>query len=208
MDLGDVVKFLVVLLVVIVPAISQIVAKIRESQKPPAPPARAPKAPQPAEQTFKDEIEEFLRRAAEAQKPAPAGQTRTDPSPPRTRPARPPSAPKAAPKPAETANANATVVDHVQKHLDTNEFNRRTTQLGAEVAEADDKIDARQHQVFEHQLSQFDWRTAAELEAAGVTSQPAAATSAAGLLPLLMNPETLRQAIVLNEILQRPEDRW
>jgi hypothetical protein len=206
MDIGDVIKFLVVLLIVVIPAISQIVAKIREAQKPPLPPVRGGKPVRPAGESFKDEIEEFLRRAAEGRQQARgAGQSRTGQAP-RTKPARAPTPP---PKPAEPAEPPRTVVAHVEKRLDTSEFQRRTAQLGGEVAEADDKLDARVHDVFEHQLSQFDWRTPGELEAAGEALPPSATTAAvAGIFPLLTNPEGLRQAIILNEILQRPSDRW
>jgi hypothetical protein len=100
------------------------------------------------------------------------------------------------------------VVEHVQQHLDTTDFSRRTQQLGGEVAQADDKVEARVLEVFEHQLSQFDWRTPQELAAAGIASPPALATGAAGLLPLLADPHGLRQAVLLAEILERPEHRW
>lgn len=211
MDIGDVLKFLVVLLIVVVPAISQVVAKIREAQKPPPPPVRGAKPARPAGESFKDEIEEFLRRAAEGRQQASGGgQPRAGQPQQRTKPSRPPAPSTPASKPAESTEAaeSRTVVAHVQKHLDTSDFQRRTSQLGGEVAEADDKLDARVQQVFEHQLSQFDWRTPGELEAAGEKLPPSASATVAGIFPLLSNPESLRQAIVLNEILQRPVDRW
>jgi hypothetical protein len=215
MDFGEVIKLLVVLVIVIVPAISQIVAKIREAQKPPAAPRvpRVPQARRPAEEGFKDEIEEFLRRAAEGRQAGQGGRApaRTGQAAQRDKAA---AASKSAPptdaqQPAQASSPTATVVEHVQKHLDTSEFGRRTTQMGGEVAQADDKLDARVQQVFEHQLSQFDWRTTQEIEAAGETVPLTATTAgAAGLAALLASPEGLRQAIVLNEVLQRPEHRW
>lgn len=216
MDFGELVKLLVVLVIVIVPAISQIVAKMREAQKPPPGPARAPRAPRvprPAEEGVKDEIEEFLRRAAEGRRAGQGGRasTQAEQAVPRAKPvvASRPLSPPVAQKAPESAPARGSVVEHVQQHLDTSEFGRRTTQLGGEVAQADDKIDARVQQVFEHQLSQFDWRTSQEIEAAGETVPLTATTAgAAGLAALLAAPESLRQAIVLNEILQRPEQRW
>jgi hypothetical protein len=203
MDAGEFIKLLVVLVILTAPAIGQIVAKMREGQNPPANPGgkppRVPRMPRPPQEQFKDEIEEFLRRAAQPRQPA-GGQTREKP--------RAEAAAKTAPAAEEPAQSPVTVVEHVRKHLDTSDFQRRTQQLGDEVAQADDKIDARVHEVFEHQLSQFDWRTPQELAAAGAAPTPAVATSAAGLLPLLADPQSLRQAILLAEILERPEHRW
>jgi len=204
-DLGDVVKFLIVILIVVVPVVSQILAKLR-NQKPP--PAGAPQPPRPRQEDFKQEIEDFLRRAVEGREAKRPGPARTAQQP-RRKPSAPPPGPQPAKpaRPEEPAPVGGSVVEHVKKYLDTSDFSRRTAQLGEEVALADDKVDARLHDVFEHQLGQFDWRTPSEVEAAG--GQPAAtAAGAAGIALLLANPENLRQAIVLNEILQRPAQRW
>lgn len=203
MDLGDLIKLLMVILIVVVPLVSQILAKLRDQKLPP-PPAGGPQ-PRPRQEDFKQEIEDFLRRAAEGRETKRPGQARTVQQPRRRQATPPPVPPRA--KPEEPTPIGGSVVEHVKKYLDTSDFGRRTAQLGDEVAQADDKVDARLHAVFEHQLGQFDWRTPSEIETAG--GQPAVtAIGAAGIARLLANPENLRQAIVLNEILQRPEQRW
>ncbi len=109
------------------------------------------------------------------------------------------------------------MTEHVQKYLDTEEFSRRGAQLGEEVAQADRQIDQRLQQVFDHELSHIEAvpgeaavppavvEPADSLEAAGGM---APVVSAVGIAELLATPELLGQAIVLNEILRRPEDRW
>ena len=97
------------------------------------------------------------------------------------------------------------------------EFTRRSEDLGEEVAQADREIDQHLHQVFDHRVSQLElvpgeaaappaatFETSETTEAAPVASLPVAV----GLLDLIGSPESLRQAIILNEILQRPEHRW
>jgi len=204
MDAGEVIKLLIVLAIVIAPAIGQIVAKLREAQKPPANPLGKPRVPRPTEETFKNEIEDFLRRAAEGRTNRGQGRPSSSVQRPKSSAAAQPAAQPAS-SPEGPQQSATTVVEHVQKHLDTSDFGRRTQQLGGEVALADDKADAHLHEVFEHQLSQFDWRTPQEQAAAGVTPM---AAGVAGVLPLLADPQNLRQAIVLTEILQRPESRW
>jgi hypothetical protein len=71
--------------------------------------------------------------------------------------------------------------------------------------------------VFDHNLSQLE-SVAGETAAPPVAAEPAELaeptiadipiTSAAGLAALLASTESVRQAIVLNEILHRPEERW
>ena len=135
---------------------------------------------------------------------------RPAPAAARRKPAAPPPVP-AAERPAEPPPAaETTVVQHVKKYMDSGEFDLRTQKLGDEVALADDKIDARVREVFKQQISEFDWRTQSEIEEAGeqVPTSASAASAAAGLALMLANPENLRQAIVLNEILQPPAHRW
>ena len=78
---------------------------------------------------------------------------------------------------------------------------------------ADDDMEARLQSKFDHQLGRLasDAKAAADAPA-GQQSEPAAASgpaaSPANLAQWLRAPGTLRQAVVLSEILQRPEDRW
>lgn len=206
-DLGDVIKVLTILLLIVVPLIGQVLAKIRRIP----PPAGRPLPPRPALSDVGDEIEEFMRRAVQRQ---PAKGTQ----PLRPQPAGP--AATAAPIQAEAVverPVGGQVNEHVQKYLDQQEFSRRESELGKQVAQADQQIGQHLQQVFDHHVSKLEatpGEAAAppvayeppDLVGAGATAIPA--TFATGLLELLTDPDSLRQAIVLNEILRRPEERW
>jgi hypothetical protein len=185
------------------------------------PPGQRPRPAQPPPADVADEIETFLRRAArrqEAPKPAPTEPVRQVQAPFRKLPPRQPEQPilaeavgEKSPKPV-----GGQVTDHVNKYLDTEEFGRRTARLGDEVAQADREIDQHLHQVFDHTLSRL---TDVPGEAAApptavappglVEASPEALTSSSeSLLAFFTDPDTLCQAVVLSEILHRPEERW
>jgi len=50
----------------------------------------------------------------------------------------------------------AKIGKQVEQDLDTQEFTKRSTQLGSEVAQADREIDQRMHQVFDHHVSNLE----------------------------------------------------
>jgi hypothetical protein len=102
------------------------------------------------------------------------------------------------------------VAEHVKSYLDASEFKRRTASLADDIAEADEKRVEHRQEVFGHQVGQL-----AAAEPAAVSPKAALAeASSAGSVPaldlaaILARPENLRQAILLQEILQRPEHRW
>jgi hypothetical protein len=202
------IKLVVLVIIFIFAGIAKLLAKIQRIP----PPGQRPLSPRPAPPDVADEIEEFMRRAAQRQ---PAKGTRplgSPPSPPRAEPVRAEViAEVAAPKPV-----GGQVSEHVQKYLDEQEFSRREVELGKQVAQADQQIDQHLQQVFDHRVSKLA-ATPGEAAAPPVAYEPpdlvGAATDvpasfATGLLDLIGNPDSLRQAIVLNEILRRPEDRW
>ena len=183
-------------------------------------PANAPRPPNPVDQ----EIGDFLRRAAQQRGAQPAGQQGGGPQPqPAPRPQRRPASPRR-PAPAADAPVQAEVVGerpvggavekHVRQHLDADEFRRRSEQLGAEVAQADDKVEGRLRQKFDHRVSRLTGRpgeaaaTPAEPSAAAVAPGELPVTAAAGLAALFATADSIRHAIIINEILRRPEERW
>lgn len=191
-----------------------------------------------------NELEEFLRRAAErraAQKsgapsPPPPTMNRpapTDRSPPPNRPLqanRPlPDPPKAKVRtlvaevvPAELVTdvvpldpvSGDDVAAHVAKHLDTGAFNRRAQSMGERAGRADDEMEAHLHQAFDHRLGQLAGGTTAITAETSPASgsfevtRPGTRPMVDELVAMLRQPATIRQAILLNEILSRPEGRW
>lgn len=210
------------------------------------PQAAGPQAPRrPPRDQVEEEIGEFLRRAAERRAggppqrpPQPARRppepARAPQEPPRrlVEAARPISqrtdAPAAPPLPSAQPAAQVQVEvvaeprlgegvrKHVQQYLSTDDMVRHAQHLGDDVGQTDERLQARLHQTFDHELSRIGrlpGELAVETEEAPTVEGTYAegdlpVTAAAGFAALLANADTLRQAIVINEILQRPEHRW
>jgi hypothetical protein len=230
----DLIGALIVLLVIAVPAIFNLMARWKEAQKEAARrmrggarPGAAPRGPiqvggVPAggrPDAVKDEIAEFLRRAAQgragAREAAAPQPPRRPPQPPR--PAFGPPAPRA-PVPVELEVVEEPalgkgVVTHVQEYLDSKEIVEHVQKLGAEVDQTDERLEEHLHETFDHKLSRLG-RLPDEPREPESEQPPEAAgpempsTAAAGFAALLADATSVRQAIILNEILRRPEDRW
>jgi hypothetical protein len=204
----------------------------KANQKPPARPAVPPRPPKPRlDDPIANEVEEFLRRAAQARQSGEKKAERRAAQPARPILAEPmPSkspggvlrgkavevvrerAP-ATPSPGEPALGDE-VGQHVKTFLNEDAFAKRAQQLGTEVTQIDTQIDQHLHQTFDHALGKLATvpgeaavaPTAVEPEGEAITI--AAAVSPANLFFALSDPDSIRQAIVLNEILRRPEERW
>ncbi|MFH1264779.1 MAG: hypothetical protein ABIK89_03585 [Planctomycetota bacterium] len=191
---------LVVVLFLIISGVGQVLAKVREGQEAERRRQQAGQRPRgarparpPARDPLREEVGQFLRgpenpRAANALEPVAADLVPDDRS----------------------------VADHVRQGLGTERFDHLRPELTGEVALADDRMAEHVHDVFDHEVSRLagtpgESASLPGAEEAGtpddrVTLIPA--TAAAGLAAMLADPGSLRQAIVLNEILQRPEERW
>jgi flagellar biosynthesis/type III secretory pathway M-ring protein FliF/YscJ len=217
----DIIVALIIIFGFLVPLVMQVIEKLKEAQQKGGggqrpqqrrqPPARAQG---PADADVEDEIGDFLRRAAERRQggqPAQAmpAQPRR-PQPPRRPPARQPVeailVEERAPR-----SAFPDLTQQVERDIDTRKFAQRSKQLERRAEQARRKAEQHAHQVFDHPVGHLTDSPAAP----GETGVPAAALGAevgpglaAGLPALLASPLGLRQAIVLAEILQRPEHRW
>jgi len=214
MKVDDAIQLVVILLVIVVPGVLQVIGKIRRQNQPgPGPQKpRPPQAPRPAQKPLEEEIGEFLRRAAEGRRAAergrPAEQRRPRSAAPRS-PAR--ERPVEAQVVAPTSQQS--VSQHVAQQFGGTEFQQRAAGLGAGVSQADEMMDHRLQDVFQHELGQLGTQTS---EAAALAAGSGVVSSATGsgspltaeLLQMLAHPESVRQAVVLGEILHRPEHRW
>jgi hypothetical protein len=116
----------------------------------------------------------------------------------------------------EVQPLDAGVADHVRRTLPGGKFGLKRDALGQEVAQSDDRLEARLSQTFGHQVGQLSGMTgetarkSPEVEASQpqdrLHGQPV--TTAADLVALLRQPRGIQQAVLLHEILQRPEHRW
>lgn len=150
----------------------------------------------PQRQSLSEQLRAKQEAAAARRTPGPA----TPPRPPREQ--KPRSTQRAARGPRPQS-----VAEHVAEHVGvaTQSIGKEVASLGERVRKADEQFDVQLHQKFDHELGSLAGRrteTAAD--------QPTAerVTPADQIAALLASPEGVRQAIVLNEILRRPTDRW
>lgn len=173
-------------------------------QRQPGPPRGPGQQPLPKpkslEAELRSEVDDFLR------------QMRGDP-PRKTEPVQPkPVAvklepqvvqPKEKEKPkrlveARPALRHETVQEHVTRQISTADISRHTTHLGEEVGHADERLQAHLREKFQHQVGKLTHQTDRPLE----KIKP---TPAEELVRLLGSPQGMKQVILANEILRRPE---
>jgi hypothetical protein len=172
---------------------------------------------------MKDEVEDFLRRVAqmraqaEAQakgQPARPAQPTTPPPPKQPRP--PKQLPRLVPQQTEPAVVQPDVVDaELSERSDrvsrrvaddmrgTEQIAEHTKRLGQEVDAVDEKLEAHLHQVFDHQLGRLK-KTATDT-AAPAHERPTAELTSAQIIQMLRSPTSIRDAIIMAEVLRRPE---
>jgi hypothetical protein len=224
LGLDALIPIIVAILFVALPAIGQMIAKGRQAQQQQQRPAR-PGGRKPQQGPLQDEIGEFLRRAAQqrgGRQPPQAAQGAQPAMPPRPAQQRPQPAKPQRPRkrPAERV-VQAEVVEvrpmepdrlakQVTEDINTGTFDRRARELGENVARAESRVEERVHEVFDHKLGQLATKPTAPSQEQEEEQEGTAipATAAAGLAAMLADHQGLRQAIVLNEILHRPEERW
>ncbi len=210
--LDDLIGIIIVILFIIVPVIGQIIAKMNKA---PGPPAGGPKGagrPAAGNKDINDEIGDFLRRAARGLgKQVKQAQQQMQQQPPRQPIARPAAAQVVRERPIEAQVLGGGHRETVQAEIDTGQFTRRAAKLGGKVVRSEKQLDKHLHQVFNHELGDLA-RTSSKTAGQRLTKQqqPVAMppTAAAGFAALLGSAENIRRAIVINEILTRPEDRW
>lgn len=185
--------------------------------------------PATLEETLRREVEDFLKRAQGG------GATSQPPRTPRPAPQRQPSAPpkKAAaeakprrlvkqPKPLSQRKSEEPVLEVVRPGAPTGaavdayvesqmrgvaSIGRQASRLGSEVALADDRMEAQLHEKFDHRVG-----TLAPLAASSTGPQGGGAekenVAAREFRELIARPGGMRQLVIANEVLRRPEERW
>ena len=159
---------------------------------------RGPGNPGPVNQedALRSEVEDFLRRAqGKPPKPKPTPQPVRQIEPLRPK-QRKPLVPVVAKKNRPTLRSEG-VAEHVSRHMSTQDIVAHTQTLGAEVATADDQLESRLHEKFDHEVGHLEHRERA-------TKGPEV-DMAADVAAMLRSPEGMRQLIIANEILRRPE---
>jgi hypothetical protein len=128
-------------------------------------------------------------------------------SPSRPRQAAAPRKPRPLPRPPQPRRES--VAEHVAENVAAHakSIAEQTARLGQRIVEDDHQFDVQLKAKFDHTVGTLTGSavTAAEQAAAAVR---ATETPAAQIATLLANPEGVRQAIIINEIIRRPSDRW
>jgi len=98
------------------------------------------------------------------------------------------------------------VAEHVAEQVTARSRNlaRHTSSLGRRIIEEDQQFDVKLKAKFDHSVGSLAGSVNPVAEPERVTVE----TPASQIAAMLANPDGVRQAIVVNEILRRPSDRW
>jgi hypothetical protein len=192
------------------PLRDQVEEFLRRAGRQKQPANQPPQEPRPPRRPAANEIELLIdEEPLEAER-----RTLAEPFRPVGQPAAPP-----APQPAGASQRPAaargveerplsSVAEHVAEHVGASAraLGQQSSQLGRRIILDDEEFDVQLKAKFDHAVG-----TLAASRAADAVPVAAAATSdapAAQIADMLTRPEGVRQAIILNEILRRPIDRW
>jgi hypothetical protein len=167
------------------------------------------------------DLENLLREIAEQQQPG-AGRPAAPQRPPQARPAPPKPVPPrpGMPRPAGLESVevlDAEIVDatpvprrpamaqRTEKHVDTSGVTTHASRMDTEIGQADKKADEKSgvhfHDKFDQQASRMD-------DPDDNVGAAAGAAFATRIAEMFRNPQSIQQAFILNEILNRPDVRW
>ncbi|MBI3838681.1 MAG: hypothetical protein HY288_12205 [Planctomycetia bacterium] len=183
-----------------------------EGERPLRPPQQPPPSPQTSSQSqLNAEIEQFLKRANDRRN----DRSRREVAPAARSPKAPPKPPADRPIDVQPLERHefSSVAASVEKHLSSRTFTQRTEHLADDIVRADEEMEQHLQKAFSHRVGTLsdvqkptDIQTpATDKETSVVVAAGSAANAIAGLLT---DPKNLRQAVILNEILKRPENRW
>ena len=108
------------------------------------------------------------------------------------------------PKPQRDLS-HESVSDHVRSHIDSSSISEHAEHLGERIQDADDRIAARLHRKFDHDVSKLDDLPSVQDDVVATVTKEEISGVAKDLLHMLRNPKTIRQAIMVSEILKRPD---
>jgi len=166
------------------------------------------------------EIEQFLKRAEQRRSEGACREevAQRPPEPPQRRPPAP-EPPQRGQAPLESTSRVdpearrdfSGVATSVEQHLGNRGFGQRAEHLADDIVRADQKMEEHLQKAFGHRVGTLGEPTPGRLTpatdvAATVTIDQSGAALA--IAEMLANPQRIRQAIVLREVLDRPEHRW
>ena len=162
------------------------------------------------------DIEEFLRRAAERRKKQlkqkQAGQ------PPRPVPQQPPQRRQRPQQRLVISDEQVEVVrrkkkqdlrdesvaQHVKRHMDSSSVVERASHLAEQLEQTDERLEARLHKKFDRDLGSLEGKSPLD-EVAPLVTAMQISPLANDLVEMLKSPKSVRQAIMISEVLKRPD---
>ena len=199
----EIIFLILVVTFIIVPLIGVVASRMRDMSQPAARPLA-----QGDNRRIQEQIDEFLRRASQR----------------RGGPAAPPPRAQAAPVAAVVLDDDEVGTDvgqQVRRYLDTSEFARRSEALGDDVAEGDVQFTQQVRKAFSGDVSKLSARRGesaaapevieAEVEAQAAADEASRPTleappdAGSGLVELLGSADSIAHAVIMNEILRRPQ---
>lgn len=206
------VKFLIPIVAMVIYVLNQLLSGAGKTAKKPMPQPQQPpprNRPPQGRQDVNDEVRDFLQRASERK-----SETRSVPQPESSRPTR-----RLQKQSIEVVDAE--LIDEqpngerlrsqVAQHLSTREFDQRAAQMALGEKNSDLAMQSHMHKTFDHQLGTLAPAATADPPQSQDDPQSGdfrSPNTAQTFMELLRNPTQVRQAIIMNEILRRPEDRW
>ncbi len=107
------------------------------------------------------------------------------------------------------ARQGTTVAEHVQQHLRPGEVARNTTQLGRDLAQADERMESHLQNTFQHRVGQLGGLQSRVEQGTDAVywsdTSEAVPPVIARVYELLDSPRDIRAVFLLSEILRRPE---
>ncbi|HEY2840258.1 MAG TPA: hypothetical protein VGJ26_13970 [Pirellulales bacterium] len=186
--------------------------KKMQQQRPPRPAPPAPPKPTGERQRVEDEVAEFLRRATQSKEPRP-GPPPAPPKQPRKGPAEPAPVRRLAPKRDESAPLYDNDPPETRRPAVAPKVREKSSSSGKRIEAprptdidlVDEAMEAQIHQALDHKVGSL----AGTAPTATSDQKPVEDENRSpSVADLLRNPQSIRDAIVVSEILRRPTERW
>ena len=213
---GDLIEILFILAVIIFSVLGSLIKAFKSSLAKPAkkPPALGQGGRHAGASPMEVELEKFLRQATGQESP-PHASARQNMDTDVAEPAMDIEI-------VEESIADTPVGGLEQHHLDSSKFSEQPSRLGRHITGADEEIASHLHETFDHKLGELNQRESTPASEYQDPREPAHSdantkhdisteqltAAIRGIGGILQNKDDLRRAIILNEVLTRPDHRW
>lgn len=100
---------------------------------------------------------------------------------------------------------NESVAEHVKKHINTRSIAEKVDRLGDDIENADERISERLQKKFDNDVSKLDDLPTVQDDIVATATEAEISPFARDLIEMFRSPNGVRQAILISEILKRPD---